>query len=87
MSQPEAPMTTSPWRNWAGTETAEPTRTLRPEDAEEVAAAVAAAAEDGLRVKAVGSGHSFSGIAAPTGCCWTWARSTKWCGSIRRRTW
>jgi FAD-linked oxidoreductase len=60
-------MATSLWRNWSGTETAEPVRTVKPGESSEVVAAVRAAAEDGLRVKAVGSGHSFSGVAVPEG--------------------
>ena len=36
-------------------------------DADELAAAVSAAARGGLRVKAVGAGHSFSGIAVADG--------------------
>ncbi|THV31318.1 D-arabinono-1,4-lactone oxidase [Glycomyces paridis] len=59
--------TTSQWQNWSGTEGADPVRTVRPRDAAELAAAVVAAAEDGLRVKAVGSGHSFSAIAVAEG--------------------
>jgi L-gulono-1,4-lactone dehydrogenase len=58
---------TSIWQNWSGTETADPARTVRPADVEELAAAVTAAASDGLRVKAVGAGHSFSGIAVADG--------------------
>jgi L-gulonolactone oxidase len=55
------------WQNWSGTETADPARTVRPAGVEELAAAVVAAAADGLRVKAVGAGHSFSGIAVADG--------------------
>jgi FAD-linked oxidoreductase len=51
------------WRNWADTERARPARWLQPRDVAEVSAAVITAAQEGLRVKAVGSGHSFSGIA------------------------
>jgi L-gulono-1,4-lactone dehydrogenase len=51
------------WRNWTGTEDVRPARWLRPANVGEVQAAVLAAATDGLRVKAVGSGHSFSAIA------------------------
>ena len=58
---------TSLWQNWSGTEHADPARTVRPADAEELAAAVTAAASEGLRVKAVGAGHSFSGIAVADG--------------------
>lgn len=53
----------SVWRNWAGNEEARPRRVLRPSRPEEVAAAVSEAVRDGLRVKAVGAGHSFSPIA------------------------
>ena len=60
-------MTTTTWRNWAGNETASPVRVLEPASAEEVAAAVLDAVRDGLRVKAVGSGHSFSGAAVAPG--------------------
>ncbi|HEX2145821.1 MAG TPA: D-arabinono-1,4-lactone oxidase [Glycomyces sp.] len=55
------------WQNWSGTEHADPARTVRPADADSLAAAVTAAASDGLRVKAVGAGHSFSGIAVADG--------------------
>lgn len=51
------------WRNWAGNEEARPRRVLRPASTEDVAAAVKDAAGEGLRVKPVGSGHSFSGAA------------------------
>ncbi|GAA2711569.1 MULTISPECIES: D-arabinono-1,4-lactone oxidase [Streptomyces] len=55
------------WRNWAGTVTARPARTLAPASAQELAEAVARAAADGLKVKAVGSGHSFTAAAATDG--------------------
>jgi FAD-linked oxidoreductase len=51
------------WRNWARTEAVRPLRVERPADAGAVQRAVQAAAESGLRVKPVGSGHSFTGIA------------------------
>ncbi|MDN3238686.1 D-arabinono-1,4-lactone oxidase [Glycomyces tritici] len=60
-------MGSSIWQNWSGTENADPARTVRPADVAELAAAVTAAASDGLRVKAVGTGHSFSGIAVADG--------------------
>ncbi|MFF9428656.1 D-arabinono-1,4-lactone oxidase [Streptomyces sp. NPDC014746] len=53
----------SAWRNWAGNEQARPVRVLHPADTAEVADAVRTAAADGLRVKAIGSGHSFSPVA------------------------
>ncbi|MFJ3504731.1 D-arabinono-1,4-lactone oxidase [Streptomyces sp. NPDC090135] len=56
-----------PWRNWAGNVTSRPTREVSPASAEELAEAVRRAAEDGLRVKTVGTGHSFTPIAATDG--------------------
>ncbi|MGH3714032.1 MAG: D-arabinono-1,4-lactone oxidase [Micromonosporaceae bacterium] len=55
------------WRNWSGRVHSAPARVLTPADPDSVAAAVKDAVRDGLRVKAVGSGHSFSEIAAPDG--------------------
>ncbi|WP_022890030.1 D-arabinono-1,4-lactone oxidase [Agromyces italicus] len=51
------------WRNWSRTEQVRPLRVERPDSAEAVQRAVQAAAASGLRVKPVGSGHSFTGIA------------------------
>jgi len=55
------------WRNWAGNQRTDPVRTVVAHDAGDVVAAVKAAAHDGLRVKALGSGHSFTAIAVPDG--------------------
>ena len=55
------------WRNWAGTETANPLRFAAPRSVEELSALVCGAAERGTRVKAVGSGHSFTGVAVTDG--------------------
>lgn len=55
----------STWRNWAGTESATGVELLRPASADELAAAVKAAADQGKRLKAVGSGHSFTGCSVP----------------------
>ncbi|MFI1289834.1 D-arabinono-1,4-lactone oxidase [Streptomyces sp. NPDC020792] len=55
------------WRNWGGNVGARPAREVTPATVEDVAAAVRRAAEDGLRVKAVGTGHSFTSIAATDG--------------------
>ncbi|MGW0083798.1 D-arabinono-1,4-lactone oxidase [Streptomyces sp. NPDC003393] len=55
------------WRNWGGNVGARPAREVAPASVEEVAAAVRRAAEDGLTVKAVGTGHSFTSIAATDG--------------------
>ncbi|MFI9628834.1 D-arabinono-1,4-lactone oxidase [Streptomyces sp. NPDC052042] len=58
---------TEVWRNWSGSERARPVLVRRPASTAEAAAAVAEAAGRGLRVKAVGSGHSFSGAAVAPG--------------------
>ena len=55
------------WSNWAGSETVRPVRVERPTSVGAVQRAVIAAAASGLRIKAVGSGHSFSGIAVAPG--------------------
>lgn len=55
------------WTNWAGNQAMEPARTVRPSGVDELAAAVEQAAADGLRVKAIGSGHSFTGIGLTDG--------------------
>ncbi|MFD8204561.1 D-arabinono-1,4-lactone oxidase [Streptomyces sp. NPDC059701] len=55
------------WRNWGGNVSARPAREVAPASVEELADAVRRAAEDGLRVKAVGTGHSFTSIAATDG--------------------
>ncbi len=55
------------WRNWAGTATAIPTRVRRPTDAAQIAGVIKDAERDGLTVRALGSGHSFTDIAATDG--------------------
>ncbi|MFE1877260.1 D-arabinono-1,4-lactone oxidase [Streptomyces sp. NPDC059496] len=55
------------WHNWAGNVTATPVRTVAPASVGELQEAVRRAAEDGLRVKAVGTGHSFTAAAATDG--------------------
>lgn len=60
-------MTSTRWRNWSGLETATPTQVLTPRSADDVVSAVRSAAGSGGRVKMVGTGHSFTGIAAPDG--------------------
>ncbi|MFF1284721.1 D-arabinono-1,4-lactone oxidase [Streptomyces sp. NPDC058299] len=55
------------WRNWGGNVSARPARQVTPASVEELAAAVRRAREDGLKVKAVGTGHSFTSIAATDG--------------------
>jgi L-gulonolactone oxidase len=53
------------WTNWAGNQTASGIRIERPRAPEQVSEIVRKAAESGQRVKAVGSGHSFTAIARP----------------------
>jgi L-gulono-1,4-lactone dehydrogenase len=53
------------WQNWVGLESAEPRQVLTPTSAETVADIVVRAREAGHTVKMVGTGHSFTGIAAP----------------------
>ncbi|MFJ6865433.1 D-arabinono-1,4-lactone oxidase [Streptomyces termitum] len=67
MSTRTAGAASGPWRNWAGNVTSRPVREARPASAEELAAEIRRAAEDGLRVKTVGTGHSFTAIAATDG--------------------
>jgi L-gulono-1,4-lactone dehydrogenase len=55
------------WHNWAGNVTASPRRTASPSSADEVAAEVRRAAEDGLTVRMTGSGHSFTPAAVSDG--------------------
>ncbi|MEU3100148.1 D-arabinono-1,4-lactone oxidase [Streptomyces griseoflavus] len=55
------------WRNWGGTVSARPAREVAPASVDELAAVLRRATEDGLPVKAVGSGHSFTSIAATDG--------------------
>jgi FAD-linked oxidoreductase len=55
------------WQNWAGTASADPARRYWPHSAEDIADAVTAAAKDGLTVRALGSGHSFTPAAATSG--------------------
>ncbi len=55
------------WRNWAGNQTAHPQSIESPRDVSELAAIVAEASSRGQKVKAVGSGHSFTSAAATDG--------------------
>ncbi|MBO0979246.1 D-arabinono-1,4-lactone oxidase [Microbacterium sp. SD291] len=55
------------WENWARTARMRPVRVERPRTPEGVHRAVRAAVTHGLPVKAVGAGHSFSGIAVAPG--------------------
>ncbi|RFU83000.1 FAD-binding protein [Streptomyces triticagri] len=55
------------WRNWAGNVTSRPEREVSPASVDELSAALSSAAADGLRVKPVGTGHSFTAAAATDG--------------------
>ena len=55
------------WRNWSGTETADPLSTVRPRDRAQITDAVRAARRAGRRVRPLGNGHSFTGIGSPDG--------------------
>ncbi|WP_371676298.1 D-arabinono-1,4-lactone oxidase [Streptomyces sp. NBC_01276] len=55
------------WHNWAGNIAATPARVVSPASVGELQEAVRRAAEEGLRVKAVGTGHSFTAAAATDG--------------------
>ncbi|MDV3220707.1 MAG: FAD-binding protein [Intrasporangium sp.] len=55
------------WSNWAGTETTRLARIATPRSEEEVAEEVVKARDRGLRVKAIGAGHSFTGVAVTDG--------------------
>jgi L-gulonolactone oxidase len=55
------------WSTWSGAVTADPVAIEQPASEDHVVAIVHAAADRGLRVKAVGSGHSFPPIAVTDG--------------------
>jgi L-gulono-1,4-lactone dehydrogenase len=58
---------TGEWVNWAGDQSCRPTRILRPESREQLAAAVAAAAVADEKVRVAASGHSFTEAALTEG--------------------
>ena len=55
------------WRNWAGNQKANPLSIEAPKSVSELSAIVSRASEQGQKVKAVGSGHSFTSAAATDG--------------------
>jgi L-gulonolactone oxidase len=55
------------WTNWAGDQRCAPAAIERPASERELTAVVGRAVERGLRVRAVGSGHSFTDIACTDG--------------------
>lgn len=52
------------WTNWARTATASPQRLLRPRNLDEITTAVRQTATAGMRLRPLGSGHSFTAVAA-----------------------
>lgn len=57
----------SEWRNWAGDQRCRPSAVKLPSTVGEVSALVAAVADGGGTIKAVGAGHSFTDIALTRG--------------------
>ncbi len=55
------------WSNWAGNQHSRSARVVQPTSAAMIADAVTAAAAEGLHVKAIGAGHSFTGIGKTDG--------------------
>jgi len=53
------------WKNWAGNQQSKPVRIARPASEPEVVEIIRQAVLNKQRVKVVGSGHSFTGIAVP----------------------
>jgi len=53
------------WSNWAGNQVATPLAVAHPTDADEVAALVRKALDDGTRVRPIGTGHSFTAVGRP----------------------
>jgi L-gulono-1,4-lactone dehydrogenase len=53
------------WKNWGRSQAAQPDYIAKARSVEDVVEVVRFAAGRGLRVKAIGAGHSFSGIAVP----------------------
>ncbi|MFG3703380.1 D-arabinono-1,4-lactone oxidase [Micromonospora sp. NPDC047670] len=62
-----APSTAATWSNWAGNQRATATAILRPTSLADVTEAVRTATAAGDRIRVVGSGHSFTGVAVTDG--------------------
>ncbi len=58
---------TGAWTNWAGDQACRPAEVVRPRSRDELAEAVARAAEAGRKVSVAGSGHSFTEAALTDG--------------------
>ena len=57
----------APWTNWAGNQSSSPAEVAVPRRTDDVAAAILRARAHGIPVKAVGTGHSFTAVAATDG--------------------
>ena len=55
------------WHNWAGNLTAHPMRSLRPATEQQALGAVRQAIRDGISIRVVGAGHSFSPLVPTDG--------------------
>ena len=63
MAEPSAPFVRDQlWKNWSGNVTARPAFTVRPTDEQGVVEAVRFAVDQGLKVRVVGTGHSWTGL-------------------------
>ena len=60
-------ITDSRWSNWAGNQNCTPQRILHPRTETEVQDAVTDAVNQGLGVRVVGTGHSFSPLSVTDG--------------------
>jgi len=68
MSEPSGPSNTGVrWMNWAGDQSCRPSIVRHPADLPELCETVAAASQQGVRVRVAGSGHSFSDVACADG--------------------
>ncbi|MGH3498350.1 MAG: D-arabinono-1,4-lactone oxidase [Nocardioidaceae bacterium] len=65
MSGPSAEV--AAWTNWAGNQQARPLRVERPRNTDDLARAITTAVRDGLPVKPIGAGHSFTSIGVTEG--------------------
>jgi L-gulonolactone oxidase len=55
------------WRNWGGNQRCAPVEIAQPRSVEDLVEVVKSAAKEGRRVKAVGTGHSFTDVACTHG--------------------
>ncbi len=63
------------WQNWGRSASVRPQLVEFPASTAAVQRSVRAAAARGMRVKAIGAGHSFTGIAVALASCWISATS------------